>query len=230
MEGLHVVFAIILIGVLLVCSYFGYKKYASERMTPIYLDQMAMKANDPMYFKYSSWERDITGMSPRDYYLENQQNYQNMVAPGYFEGDGLYVDQTDFLGMPPESRPLPNRPVTDSLEEAQMFDSELAPTYYKTLVNAREKAIYLPPIPATNGGYYYFPAAGTSAALKVPANADLSAALADNSSAAAAGMDAPTVTAQQTEESRTRKVSGGKNIKGNKPASTSAAQIGASRA
>jgi hypothetical protein len=66
---------------------------------------MAMKNSDPMYFKYSSWERDIDGNSPRDYYLENQMNYLNGVAPGYFVGDQLYVDHTDFLNMPKWYRP-----------------------------------------------------------------------------------------------------------------------------
>lgn len=80
--------------------------HASEGFTNVvYLDQMAMKYSDPMYFKYSSWERDIDGMSPRDYYLENQMNYQNEISPGYFVGDQLYVDHTDYLNMPPWYRP-----------------------------------------------------------------------------------------------------------------------------
>jgi hypothetical protein len=70
-----------------------------------YLDQMAMGYSDPMYFKYSSWERDVDGMSPRDYYLENQTNYSNQVAPGYFANDQLYRDHTGYLNMPPQYRP-----------------------------------------------------------------------------------------------------------------------------
>jgi hypothetical protein len=156
MEQTQIVIAIIVVVLLLVGGYWYVNKQAIERMKGIYLDQMAMKSSDPMYFKYSSWDRDITGMSPRDYYLENQTNYINKVAPGYFEGDGLYVDQTDYLGMPPDARPLHNKN-TDSLEEAQMFDSELAPSYYKTRTDLREKAVYLPPIPSTNSGHYYYP-------------------------------------------------------------------------
>jgi hypothetical protein len=74
-----------------------------------YLDQMAMKNSDPTYFKYSSWERDVDGNSPRDYYLENQTNYLNGFAPGYFAGDQLYVDHTGYLQMPPQYRPGPSQ-------------------------------------------------------------------------------------------------------------------------
>jgi hypothetical protein len=95
-----IIVALLVIGYLLVSS-------QSEGFSePIYLDQMAMKYSDPMYFKYSSWERDVDGMSPRDYYLENETNYLNGVAPGYFAGDQLYVDHTDYLNMPPQYRPM----------------------------------------------------------------------------------------------------------------------------
>jgi hypothetical protein len=95
----------IVVLLLIVIWYWG---YGAENFSEIYyLDQMAMKNSDPMYFKYSSWERDVDGMSPRDYYLENQANYTNQFAPGYFVGDQLYVDHTDYLNMPPKYRPKP---------------------------------------------------------------------------------------------------------------------------
>jgi len=85
---------------------------SSEGFEPIYLDEMAMKYSDPMFFKYSSWERDVDGMSPRDYYLENQMNYGNQIAPGYFKGNRLFTDKTDYLNMPPQYRP--KRPMQTS--------------------------------------------------------------------------------------------------------------------
>lgn len=94
---------VILIVLVLLLLFWGWKENLTQ---PDYLDQMAMKYSDPTYFKYSSWERDVAGMSPRDYYLENQANYLNQIAPGYFKGDGLYVDHTDYLDMPAQYRPM----------------------------------------------------------------------------------------------------------------------------
>ena len=98
------IFAIVLVLVLVLVYVMKNREGFSD---VFYLDQMAMKNSDPMYFKYSSWERDVDGMSPRDYYLENQTNYLNGIAPGYFVRNGLYVDHTGYLNMPPQYRPSP---------------------------------------------------------------------------------------------------------------------------
>lgn len=108
----------LVVFILLVFMYFS--TTLAEHYTNFYLDQMAEKNSDPMYFKYSGWERDVDGMSPRDYYLENQTNYLNQIAPGYFEGDGLYSDKTGYLNMPPEYRP---RPEIDQVEPDKKSDS-----------------------------------------------------------------------------------------------------------
>lgn len=97
---------IIAVLIVLVFVYTFWNPMSEAFSEVVYLDQMAMKNSDPMYFKYSSWERDVDGMSPRDYYLENNTNYANKVAPGYFAGDGLYVDHTDYLNMPRQYRPV----------------------------------------------------------------------------------------------------------------------------
>jgi hypothetical protein len=99
---------IIAVLIVLIFVYTFWSPMAEAFSEIVYLDQMAMKNSDPMYFKYSSWERDVDGMSPRDYYLENQTNYLNQVAPGYFKGNGLYRDHTDYLNMPKQYRPVTN--------------------------------------------------------------------------------------------------------------------------
>lgn len=76
-----------------------------ERMSNFYLDQMAMANSNPTNFIYTGNERDQLGMSQRDYYLNNQTNYANGVAPGYFEGDKAFKNQTQYLDMPSEYRP-----------------------------------------------------------------------------------------------------------------------------
>jgi hypothetical protein len=93
---------IVLVIIILLCCCW---KKAESFSEVFYLDQVAMKNSDPMYFKYSSWERNRDGLSARDYYLENELNYLNGFAPGYFEGDQLYVDHTGYLAMPPQYRP-----------------------------------------------------------------------------------------------------------------------------
>jgi len=98
--------AILLVLVLLLLFFIG-GGGMRERMSDWYLDQMAMRYPDPTTFIYTGDERDVAGMSGRDYYLENKTNYLNGVAPPYFEGAARFVDQTDYLGMPAEYRPRP---------------------------------------------------------------------------------------------------------------------------
>src|SRR5271165_3773799 len=89
MDTKQIIFATVVVLLLVLLVYYYY--YHSEGFNPVYLDEMAMKYSDPMFFKYSSWERDVDGMSPRDYYLENQMNYGNQIAPGYFKGNRLFT-------------------------------------------------------------------------------------------------------------------------------------------
>ena len=103
MDTKQIICATVVVLLLVLLVYYYY--YHSEGFNPVYLDEMAMKYSDPMFFKYSSWERDVDGMSPRDYYLENQMNYGNQIAPGYFKGNRLFTDKTDYLNMPPQYRP-----------------------------------------------------------------------------------------------------------------------------
>jgi hypothetical protein len=95
---------VIALIVLLVLAFIWYNVGGAEKMTD-WLDQMANVSSDPTYFKYMGWVRDPTGMAPRDYYVENEMNYLNQISPGYFVGDKLFTDHTDFLGMPPQYRP-----------------------------------------------------------------------------------------------------------------------------
>lgn len=75
-----------------------------ERFTT-YLDQMAMESADPTLFKWTGNERDIAGMSPRDYYLENETYALSRVRPWLFRGNQMFKDHTCYLGMPRRYRP-----------------------------------------------------------------------------------------------------------------------------
>jgi hypothetical protein len=133
---------VVLVCVLLLVLYFW---HTSENFSEVfYLDQMAMKYSDPMYFKYSSWERDVDGMSPRDYYLENQTNYLNQIAPGYFEKDGLYVDHTDYLNMPPQNRPnnISLKPISAAAPEILIQKKAGMEAEKTALENAEDEGYY----------------------------------------------------------------------------------------
>jgi hypothetical protein len=107
---------VIIIIIVLVYNLF----FKKERMTPFYLDQIAMNASDPTTVKFLGRERDPLGMSMRDYYLENDRNANNVVAPRY-NNDMAYANHTDYLQMPRWYRPGPNykpRPLAQLINQA----------------------------------------------------------------------------------------------------------------
>lgn len=99
----NLIFLGIIIILILIILYW-YKK--SEYMVPFFLDQMTMAYSDPLKFNYTGREKDVAGMSERDYYLENQMNSETGVGPQYLEGDLQFVDHTGYMDMPIQSRPL----------------------------------------------------------------------------------------------------------------------------
>jgi len=101
----NVVYAAVIILILVVVYFMLWR--SGEYMTDFYLDQMAMEYSDPTVFIYTGDERDVLGMSARDYYLLNTMDYNNGVAPSYFEGDQIFKNQTGYLDMPAEYRPAP---------------------------------------------------------------------------------------------------------------------------
>lgn len=111
-DGSSLVCAVVII-LLLVIAYWVLVARKERLSNAIYLDQIVFKNPDPLLMKYTGRERDLTGMSARDYYYENDIDSRNLVAPQYLEGDSGYVDQTDYLGMPLEYRPstLPSKTI-----------------------------------------------------------------------------------------------------------------------
>lgn len=73
---------------------------------PFFLDQMAMENDYPVKFFYTGRQKDVAGMSERDYYLENQMNASSGVGPQYFDGDTQFIDHTGYMDMPIKNRPL----------------------------------------------------------------------------------------------------------------------------
>jgi hypothetical protein len=125
--------AVILLVILLV-FFLLWGGARGEGMSDWYLDQMAMRYSDPTTFIYTGNERDVSGMSARDYYLENKANYLNGAAPAYFEGNQRFVDHTDYLNMPAEYRP---RSRTVSYMDAQMASKGATPEDQVTALQAR---------------------------------------------------------------------------------------------
>lgn len=96
----------IIVLLLLYIVFYLYTTGAEERMSDVYFSSnIANKSIDPLNMYYGFRSKDITGMSPEDYYYENQTNSGNYVSPQFLEKDEKYVDHTDALGMPLEYRP-----------------------------------------------------------------------------------------------------------------------------
>jgi hypothetical protein len=93
--------AVVIIIVIWLIWHFVIKK---EGLQPYYLDQMAMQASDPSVVNFLGRERDPLGMSLRDYYVENDMNAHNRVAP-YYNNDFAFANHTKYLSMPREYRP-----------------------------------------------------------------------------------------------------------------------------
>lgn len=70
-----------------------------------YLDQIAMQNSDPTWFKYTGWDKDVLGMSARDYYLENDLYSNSRAAPQRLKDDSAFKDHTNYLQMPYQYRP-----------------------------------------------------------------------------------------------------------------------------
>lgn len=100
----QVLCALVVILVIWLVWHFFVRK---ERMRGFYLDQIAMQASDPTIVKFLGRERDPLGMSLRDYYLENDMNANNTVAPR-FNNDMAYANHTSYLQMPRWYRPAKN--------------------------------------------------------------------------------------------------------------------------
>jgi hypothetical protein len=102
-----IVFAILIIVILLVL--WKYWK-AAENMEANYLDMIANENEDAMLYRWTGGDsggmiRDQAGFTAKDYYLENEMNYRNGWAPGYFEGNSKFEPHDNYLGLPFSSRP-----------------------------------------------------------------------------------------------------------------------------
>jgi hypothetical protein len=102
----EIVLAVVIIA-FLIFAFIGYSKPA-ERMADQYiLNQLAAENADPVYFKYTGRDKDVLGMSGEDYYYANQTYANSRAADQLLAGNAAFVNQTDYLDMPPEYRPKP---------------------------------------------------------------------------------------------------------------------------
>lgn len=97
----QVLCALVIILVIYLVWHFFLRK---EKLQPFYLDQIAMQSSNPTVVKFLGRERDPLGMSLRDYYLENDMNANNTVAPRYND-DMAFANHTSYLQMPRWWRP-----------------------------------------------------------------------------------------------------------------------------
>jgi hypothetical protein len=71
------------------------------------LTQLAAENADPVYFKYTGRDKDVLGMSGEDYYYANLTYSNSRAADQLLEGNSAFVNQTEYLDMPPQYRPKP---------------------------------------------------------------------------------------------------------------------------
>lgn len=81
-----------------------------------YLDQIGMQNIDPTKYKYTGRDKDVLGMSVKDYYLENEQYAMSNVAPQLFIDNSKFKNQTDYLDMPKIYRPTSLSSVKNLIE------------------------------------------------------------------------------------------------------------------
>jgi len=98
--GIAIAFAVIII---LLMWYW----YYSEKFVG-YLDQMAMKNPDPDSFFYFGDNRDILGMSARDYYLENVVLNDSEGIPWPADEAMRFVNRTGYQELAQTFRPVSN--------------------------------------------------------------------------------------------------------------------------
>ncbi len=98
---LALAFVVVLITVLVALS-------GSEYMQDqVVLNQLAAENADPVYFKYTGRDKDVLGMSGEDYYYTNLTYANSRAADQLLEGNSAFVNQTNYLDMPPQYRPKP---------------------------------------------------------------------------------------------------------------------------
>lgn len=82
--------------------------YRQEHMQDIfYLDQISMKHSNPTLLKYTGRQKDILGISPKGYYLENRNYANSRVAPQRLESDSAYINQTNYTQVASKYKPKP---------------------------------------------------------------------------------------------------------------------------
>jgi hypothetical protein len=115
---------IAVVVVLVLLALYFYNK--QERLTePEYLNQMTMASQDPVAMNYLGYERDVSGMSARDYYVENQMNASSGVGPQYLENDNQFQDKTGFMNMPIKYRPIKNPSASALQTQASLVSNNL---------------------------------------------------------------------------------------------------------
>lgn len=106
MSDKQIYIAVFVVLFLFIIFIISKKTSSSEHLgVPFFLDQMAMSYSDPTWFNYLGYERDVAGMSSRDYYLENQLNASTKAAPQYLENNSNFIDHTNYMDMPIKYRP-----------------------------------------------------------------------------------------------------------------------------
>ncbi len=124
-----IIVVLVLLLIMFVMMYWGSELFHS----PYFLDQMAMSSQDPTWLNYLGYERDVAGMSSRDYYLENQMNSSTKVGPQYMKGNTQFVDHTDYMDMPIKYRPLRNPSASALQKQAEMQSNNMEENAYREL-------------------------------------------------------------------------------------------------
>lgn len=126
----YLIIGVIILVLLLIFYWYAGAEHLGN---PFFLDQMAMEYSDPTWLNYLGYERDVSGQSPRDYYLENQMNSETGVGPQYFEGDLQFKDHTGYMDMPIKYRPLRRTSASAAQMQSELVSNNLEEYAYQDL-------------------------------------------------------------------------------------------------
>lgn len=128
----HIYITIIVVVLLILFIYYCSCKY-EHLGEPWFLDQMSMNYSDPTWFNFMGNQRDVAGMSSKDYYLENQLNSSTGAGPQYFKNDTNFVDHTNYMDMPIKYRPLRNTSAAAAQIQSEIKSNNMEENLYLDL-------------------------------------------------------------------------------------------------
>lgn len=126
------VFVAIIIILVLLFVYYYWLRGAEHLGVPFFLDQMAESSQDPLTMNYLGRERDVSGMSKHDYFLENDMDSRTGVLEQIFTED-KFSDQDGYMNLPIKYRPLKSTSASAAQLQSEIHSNDMEEWAYDDL-------------------------------------------------------------------------------------------------